>query len=255
MPLGIAYREWLLGLARVEADAGCPRLFAMKSDIAMYFADITRDWEPERRYHLMCANIKLLCDKNYGFPPIPLTEGETAAAALFDYPYVLRWRSPSKPHAQITWRTTGVKTVVDADKVDAAYRYEQAMVGMKLDKKLLKSTLREFMQRDFGRPEVNGPGWSFTSHVPGLKILTMLDFGGRRPTQLQYSHWVYRVKGERDIKLMDTGGIDALLGWPQTRWRYLTNEDIPAAADLLVRLCKEFVEAVPGMWERSGLGT
>jgi hypothetical protein len=46
-----ACREWLLALARVEADEGCPRLFGMKSEIAMYFVDVTAAWNAERRYH------------------------------------------------------------------------------------------------------------------------------------------------------------------------------------------------------------
>ena len=254
IPLGIAYRDWLLRLARIEADSGCPRLFGMKSDIAMYFADIAKDWDPERRYQLMCAEVKLLCDKNYGYPPIPLTEGEKAASAEFDYPYKIRWLSPGKPSVEITWATTGKKDIIDANKVDAAYRLEQATLdSLKLDKKLLKSTVREFMHRAFGTPEVEGPMWRYTSHAPGLKIITNLDFGGRRPSQLRYNHWVLQAKGDRAVHLMDAGGVSALLGWPQTEWCYLTNADIPSAAGLLVQLCKEFVDAVPGMWQQSGI--
>jgi hypothetical protein len=254
MPLAVAYRDWLLRLARIEADSGCPRLFGMKSDIAMYFADIVADWESERRYHLMCACVKRLCDNNYGFPPVPWTEEEKTAWASWDYPYSLRWRSPGKPHVEITWATSGNRMVIDADKVNAAYRWEQAEFGgVKLNKKLLKTTVREFMQQAFGAPEVGGPHWQYTSRAPGLMITTNLDFGGRRPSQLRYSQWVFQMIGERAVHLLDTGGISALLRWPQSEWCYLTDADVPAAADLLVRLCTEFVEAVPGMFQRAQL--
>jgi hypothetical protein len=256
MSLGLACRDWLLNLARIEAESGCPRLFGMKSEIATYFADISADWEPEQRYHLMSACVKRLFDNNYGFAPIPWTEEEKAAWAFWDYPYLGHWRTPGKPHVEITWASTGNRTVIDANKVNAAYRYEEFEFGKsKLNKKLLKSTVREFMQRTFGAPEEFGPLWRYRSHAPGLIITTNLDFGGRHPSQLRYSQWIHQIEshGVEPCWVLDHGGISALLGWPQTEWCYLKDADIPAAADLLVRLCKEFVDAVPGMWERSGL--
>src|SRR5262249_7873827 len=81
----------------------------MKSDIAMYFADLTVDWSHERRYHLMCARVKRLCTNNYGYPPVPVTDEEKAADASWDHPFVGRdlglgpFRSPGKPSVEIRW--------------------------------------------------------------------------------------------------------------------------------------------------------
>ena len=260
MPLGIAYREWLLDLARVEAGAGCPRLFAMKSEIATYFADIAEDWSPERRHHFLRARIKWLCTDNYGYPAIPVSDGEKAADATWDYPWFGRdhglgpYRSPGRPGAEFTW-VGGKKTVVDADKVRALQRYVGRESGaFKIDRKLLRGAIKEAMKSSFGAPVVSGTGWQYATQVAGLVVLTNLDFGGRAPSQLRYSQWVQRPKvTERNVPLLEHGGVDTLLGWPQTEWCYLTDTDIPEAADLLVRLCGEFIEAVPGMWERSGL--
>jgi hypothetical protein len=255
MPLGVAYREWLLGLARVEADAGCPRLFRLKGDVAMYFADVTRDWPTARRHDLMSACVKLICEKNYGYPPIPVSDAEKAADAAFDYPYKLRMRSLGKPGAEIVL-STGQRVVVDADKADAARRWEAATSGaLKFKKKALKDGVREAMRGAFGEPEVGGPLWGYTSRVGPLVVRTDLDFGGRAPSQMRYSQLIVQPKGRLNVPLLRHVGICVLLGRPQTEWCYLTDEDIPEATDLLVRLCREFVEAVPGMWERSGLGS
>jgi hypothetical protein len=134
LPLGLAYREWLLGLARAEADAGCPRLFAMKSEITMYFGDLVANWSAERRYQLMSARTKKLCTGNYGYPAVPVTEEEKLAGAMWDYPFLGRdlglgpFRSPTKASVEITW-TSGERGLVDADKLGAVLRWEKAQLG------------------------------------------------------------------------------------------------------------------------------
>ena len=260
--LGEACREWLIRLARIEADGGCPRLLGLKSDSATYFADITENWDAERRYHLMCARIKWLFTGNYGYAPIPVTEEEKAAEAVWDYPDFKRghgplgpYRSAGKPGVEFTW-LGGKKSIVDADKVPAINRFVQLECGaFKTDRKLLRSAIKEAMKPTFGSPVVSGTGWSYSMQIAGLRVMTSLDFGGRKPSQLRYSQSIHQPKvTERDVCLLSHGGISALLGQPQTEWCYLTDADIPAAADLLVRLCKEFVDAVPDMWKRSRLG-
>ena len=255
--LGLAYRDWLLTLARSEADNGCVRLFGMKSDIAMYFADIARNWTPDRCYQLMCAGTKLLCERNYGWPPIALTDDEQQAWKSFDYPYKARWRSPEKPGAEITWATSGRRATIDADKVGAAHRWERAMLGKYLiDKKRLKNIIREVMRPIFGAPDEGiGAIWQYTIRLNDMKITTSVDFGGRRPSQVRYGHYVVQTKDQHSVEILRSGGISALLGWPQTEWSYITEADMPAAAELLARLCREFAEAVPWMAERSSSET
>jgi hypothetical protein len=257
MPLGVAYRDWLLSLTRMEADTGCPRLFGLKSQIAMYFADIARDMPTEQRFNLMSAGVKILCQQNYGYPAVPLTDQERAAWAVFDYPLLGRFRTASKPAAEITWATSGRRQVVDADKAAAVLRWEQLEFGgaFKVDKTLLKTTIKGSMRPTFGVPQMVGPTWQYKTFVPGLMITTNLDFGGRRPSQLRYDQCVSIMSETGALQLLDHGGVSALLGWPQTEWSYLTDADAPAAAALLARLCTEFVEAVPTMFERSGLAS
>jgi hypothetical protein len=255
LPLGLASRDWLLGLARAEADAGCPRLFAHKSEIAMYFADVTANWDARRRYDLMCDRVKWLYTGNYGFPSIPMTDQEAAARAAWDYPWFglkPTRHTPGKPAAEFTW-VGGKKEVVDAEKLGFLQRYVRAELGeFKIDKRLLKKATREAMRSCFGKPE-GSDHWRHESRAPDLEVTTVLDFAGGHGNQFQYMQWVHLVRGGRRVWLIDHGGLDALLGWPQTIWCYLTNEDIRAAAELLVRVCREFAEAVPEMWERSGL--
>ena len=86
-PLGEVYRDWLLDLASEEAEAGCPRLFRMKSDNAMYFADLTRDWSLQQRGELLRARVKWLFNKNYGHSQSELTESERVAGSHWDYPF------------------------------------------------------------------------------------------------------------------------------------------------------------------------
>ena len=122
----------------------------------------------------------------------------------------------------------------------------------KFDKKLIRKAMTDAMKARFGKAVASGH-WRHPSRVPELEITTVLDFGTGHGDQFEYMHWVHLSRGGQRVFLMSHGGIDALLGWPQTRWRYLTPRDLPAAADLLVKVCGEFVDAVPEMWERSGL--
>ena len=108
-PFGLVYRDWLLGQAREEADAGCPRLRGMKSEEAMYFADLTETWDAERRDNLMGARIKWLFTGNYGYPPVPVSAQETAAEALWTpwSPAVSRSTKPWNPNAVEIRRAAG----------------------------------------------------------------------------------------------------------------------------------------------------
>jgi hypothetical protein len=147
----------------------------------------------------------------------------------------------------------GKKEIVDAEKVGFLQRYVKSELGeFKIDKTFLKKAAREAMRSRFGKP-AGSDQWRHESGVPDLEVTTVLDFGGGHGNQLQYMQWVHLVRGGRRMHLLDYGGVNALLGWPQTIWCYLADDDIPTAAELLVRLCGEFADAVPKMWQRSGL--
>jgi hypothetical protein len=145
---------------------------------------------------------------------------------------------------------------VDADKVESVRRLDRMELGeFKISRTVLKGAVKGAMLPAFGAPKIAGPLWQYSTSVDGLTISTRLDFGGRQPSQLRYHQWIHCIKDGMRVWLLDHGGIGALLGSPRTEWCYLTDGEVPEAAELLVRLCKEFVDAVPGMWERSGLGT
>jgi hypothetical protein len=231
MPLGLAYREWLLGLARREADAGCPRLLAMKSERALYFADLTQTWDAERRYNLMCARTKALFTGNYGYPPVPVTAEEAAADAL--------WQPP-RPYQRSLIPTPEEARARDREKGEWDGTY-------KIDKPMLKRRLHRAMCDRFGKPKDRS--YYYVSQAGELTVTSVLDFGVRFG-QFGYMQW---IQSPRRKRLLWSGGILELLGWSQSRWGRLTNDDIPATVELVVRLCEEFVEAVPEMWARSGL--
>jgi hypothetical protein len=252
-------RDWLLELARKDAEEGCPRVSRLKSDNAMYFMDLTKDWSVQQRGDLLCARVRWLFNKNYGHSQSELTEAERAAESHWDYPFFGRnlgtgpYRSPGKPGVEIA-RPSGRRTVVDADKAESVHRLDRMELGeFKIDKKRLKGAVKTAMLPAFGTPKVAGPLWQYITNVDGLTVSTRLDFGGRQPSQLRYHQWIHSIKDGKRVWLLDHGGIGSLLGSPRTEWRYLTDADIPEAANLLVQVCKEFVEAVPGLWARSGL--
>ena len=186
-------------------------------------------------------------------PLCPVTDEEKAARARWDYPWFGRpVRTQGKTGADFIW-LGGRKETVDAEKVGALQRYIRSQLGeFRIDKKLLKKQMREAMCARFGKP-VEGDGWLHAVKIKVLEVKTMIDFGGPHGNQLEYDQRVYLVRGEKRVWLLEYGGVGALLGWPQTIWCYLTNNEIPAAAELLVRLCSEFVDALPEMWRQSGL--
>ncbi len=258
-PLGYVYRDWLLEMAMKEAEEGCPRVFRMKSNNAMYFIDLTRDWSMPQRRELLCARVKWLFNKNYGYAQSALTETERTADNYWDYPFYGRdlglgpYRSPGKAGVEID-RPSGKRIIVDADKVEAVRRLDRMDLGeFKIDKKQLKSAVKDAMLPVLGTPQIMGPLWQYTTTVNGLIVSTRLDFGGRQPSQLRYHQWIHCISDGKRVWLLDHAGIGALLGSPDTEWRYLTDADIPEAANLLIQVCREFIEAVPGMWARSGL--
>jgi hypothetical protein len=74
--IAAAYQEYLLALARKEADSGCERLFAFKGELPMYFAEVTASWSADDRYRLMCARIKRRLGHNGGAPRLVLARIE-----------------------------------------------------------------------------------------------------------------------------------------------------------------------------------
>jgi hypothetical protein len=250
-PIGLAYRDWLLRLAHLEASEGCPRLFAMKSDVAMYFADTVAKWGSIDRYALMCACIKNLFEGNYGYPTTRWSDAERAAFSEWDFPYFGHWRTPGKAHVEITWASSGSRSVVDANKVKAAHRRDRAEHGPKVNGELLRAAIRDVMTDCYGVPHIVGPLWSFTRLANGLTIKTHLDFGVRRPGQFRYWQSVSEAHGDRGRILLPSAGICSLLGWPRSEWCFLTDADVPMAAALLFRLCNEFVDALPWIVEHS----
>jgi hypothetical protein len=253
--LRVVYRDWLFEWANREAREGFSRLLAMKSDKATYFSEATAKWSIEDRHRLVRACIKRMFASNHEMPPLPLDEAELAARAAFDYPYTQHLRSPDKPGVEFVWKVTGVHQIIDADKMAAATRHQRAGLGeYKLNREALKKSVSEALSAEFGEPRNEGGGnWSYSVCIDDSVVATNVDFGARRPTQVRYGHQIRssQLGGRPGGVLLWAGGICNLLGQSQSEWRYLTDEDVPAAAELLRRVSKEFVEGVPWMLERA----
>ena len=209
----------------------------MKNETAMYFADLTETWDAERRYSLMCARIKWLFTGNYGYPAIPVSEQETAADAPWNPWTPYRFSGPQKQ-----WNPSAVESVRAKDR-----HAQEGRGAYKIDKPLLKRRLKRAMCDRFGKPKSGG--YYYVSQARELRVTSVLDFNVRFD-QFEYMQWIQSRYGDR---LLWSGGILSLLGSSQSRWGRLTNDDIPATVELVVRLCGEFIEAVPEMWARSGL--
>ena len=255
----ISYREWLLELAGDEAAAGCVRTYGTKSRIASYFRDITSGWHADRRRDLMRACIKRLFAGNYGCPEVPLSDLERLALADWDFLFdgldlgSGPLRTPGRVGAEIRWGN-GSRSMIDADKVpfvDRLLRWERG--EFKIDKKLLKAAMKREMMPRFGKGNVYGAEWVFSSLLSDLCVVTTIDFGGRPPSQFRYDQKICRTVDGRQVALLHHGGMDALVGWQMTDWCYLTNADVSSAAELVASACAEFVDAAPGILERSGV--
>jgi len=260
-----------LQCARIEADTGFPRLSAVKDEAPMYFLETTASWPVEARYRLLCGQIKQRGD--YSTPTASrdgsgvLPKGELTpeeAEVMLSDPF-LGWpatalkRNPAKPGVVVSYPGFNQQIVtkeVDADKVNAFKRELQRNTagGFPLNKKALRAEVTAAMLPRFGKPTKDGGGtWFYKTTLAETVVETCVDFGGRR--QVGYFQRLYELMPrpqQRSEPIFSSNGIRSLLGGGGTTdWRYLTDGDIPATAQMIARLCWEFVEAVPGIIERA----
>src|SRR5262249_16798838 len=154
--------EYLLSLARQEADADCERLFAFKGELPMYFADVTATWQKNDRYRLMCALIKHRLSQDVGTEESLLTQEETVARALFDWPITTNWRTPGKMGVVHIGAITGKAWELDAEKLELVRRGEKSLLGQyKLDRNGLKREIRAAMKPVFGEPQKSAGIWKY----------------------------------------------------------------------------------------------
>jgi hypothetical protein len=251
-----AYYEWLFILAREEAESGCPRLFSFKGALPMYFADLTASWTTEKRFFLISARIKKRITVDLGLTGtstlFELTPAEAEVYSELRWPLAAGWRTAGKPGAIYVSRRTGFRMEMDAEKLPEALRSEASSLGeYKLNRRRLKAEIASAMKPAFGDPEKQHGGvWQYVTDVSGVSVRTSIDFAGRRPSQFRYSQPVF-ASGPLGGRLFNAVGVCGLLGFTHNEWTYVTEEDVPASAVLLARVCKEFVDAMPGILDRA----
>jgi hypothetical protein len=199
---------------------------------------------------LLQGSIKLLWLKNYNVGDFELNAAERAARDAFDYPYSGRWSPTGGPAVAFTW-TTGGTQLIAAHKLGAAQRYDRLYsTGYKLNRRGLHSAIRAAMLRRFGKAESIGGIWTYLTRHSGLVVETSVDYA-TRIAQFRYWHRVFEEKDEGRLGslLLKAAGVSALLGWPQSEWNFVTDEDVPETAALIARVSTEFVDAVPALAE------
>jgi hypothetical protein len=206
------YRTWLLCEARREADADCSRLRSIKSELAIYFGDLTRAWSADAKYHLMAA-----CVKRHLFRPTlapePLTEDEQASFSQFAWPTV--------------YGTPGLNEL-----------YERRIRGeIKLDKPQLKRALRSSLGPICGKRR-EGSGLGFALTLPTMTVRTEFYFSGPGFMQLRYWHTVAEL-GLTRFTLFD------LLGYPETFWSAILTSEIDETVAFVAQQCTYMISALP----------
>ena len=241
--IAVANQRWLFASARTEAADGCPRLFAIKDPLPMYFREVTADWTTERRYNLLMARIKSV-RISLELPLPALTPEEEAAQAAFDYP-INEWHRDGKSAVPFVWALTGITQIVDVEKLGEAKRRNDLDTGKyKINRRALQANVDRAMKPVFGKPEQSsGPERVYWASVGDFCLRTTADFGARTPTQMRLEHQLWKAPWQERIAYLQ--GVRGLLGTGEWEWRYLTDADVPQGADLAARLCKDFLEAMP----------
>lgn len=214
-----AYLDWLLAEAKRESARGCETILAVRSELSMYFADITQGWTPEAQSALMRACIKR---RIFG-------SRASATEAL----------SPAEEHAYSNFRwpvAFGTPTLSDAHRA-------RVRGDVHLERGKLRRALRASLEPVLGKGNYDPSGlWSFATSISGVRLITEVDTGGRTG---QVKYWHRFAICDRPNLVQMT--LFALLGESQTTWSFLSTPDIPDMARLLARLCSDFIQDVPSI--------
>ncbi len=222
LQIALGYRRWLVTQAREEASSNCPRMRGVLDDRPMFFLELTDNWPNERRFALMRACIKHR--ERIHLSREALTSEEAALFERFSQPTWSRW-------AEMSTRVANGE--------------------FQLDRKALRSAVRTRLGSLLGRDYAKGC-LRFVSHLRDVTVYTDVTIGGRGLAQLGYEQMVVAGRVDEHVGLVAESMILRSASFMEilgsiTQWKYLTNEDVPRAVDLLANLCAEFIDAIPGM--------
>ena len=113
-----------------------------------------------------------------------------------------------------------------------------------IDRRRLLAALKQQLKPVMGSggERFGGGEWRYRVEQGPWVVSTYLDTGGRRH-QLAYDHRI----GTRAVP--DLGLVISVLSWlgiaGQTSWDGLADPNVPETAELVARLCRHFLEALP----------
>ena len=225
----IAFGHWAMRQAEREVEEGFLRLRAVRHDLPISLLELIEKWPAEDQLTMLRARIKMALNPGTQRRATPLfdyTDKETWALEQFRYPLTT---SPALREIAV----------------------RQRLGEFSLPKGILRRVMKSKMKLLFGKPvDDNGGEVTYLTHVGGATVYTELDFGTRL-CQVRYTHRLLPRICDTAISLVTgelalfSASLMTLAGAGETHWSYLTPDDIPAAAELLGRLCIEFTEAVP----------
>jgi len=221
--------------AAKEVEEDFPRLRAIHDDLPLKLLGVIEGWSKADQLSMLNAQIKSHMNPRPGDPNAPLfhlTERESWAFEQLDY-------------------------IVAMPPVMKEIAARRARGDFCLPKGVLKRAAKAKLGALLGRTSRDAGGEvRYVTHIAGVTVYTDVDFGSRS-CQMRYEQNI--LPGTYDEKiglasklfLLRAVSIMDLAGAGLTRWSFLTPEAIPGAADLLGRVCIEFIEAVPRILEEA----
>ena len=124
----------------------------------------------------------------------------------------------------------------------------------KIDRSLLRRQLKSILTEPLGPSRVfEANEYRFRTLLNGVTIRTHLDTGGAT-RQFSYSHTLLMGQqeywGDQAATIREAVSMVAVLGvFPTTEWQFMTQDEIPLAAESMKMFCEHFLKAVPSLTE------
>jgi hypothetical protein len=224
-----AYLEWLLAEAEREVASGCARIRLAANSWSVFFLERTKNWPPEQQLAALRGQIKWRGQP--GLPPVELTAEERSA------------------HARLNWRFHSQDPAVLEMNGRAILKGE-----FKIDRRALRRAVLDRLMPLV--PIRDGGDLKCINHADAFTVFSDITLTGRL-YQMIYDQRIVRgvvtheVGLVSDLNVLRSHSLMSLFGDGATCWQFLTNDMVPAAAEVVVQLCKDFIEAVPGILERA----
>ncbi|MEM9121109.1 MAG: hypothetical protein AAGD09_24985 [Cyanobacteria bacterium P01_F01_bin.56] len=133
---------------------------------------------------------------------------------------------------------------INIEYIESFYKGELFQKIRGLDKKLLRRQVKEACSPYLGKLVRNSSSvLYYETYIQNFRVFTEIDLGGW--TQLRYLHSVQYDDGTSDVRqrVIMTDFL-RWLGLGETAWGFMTDEDIPTAANVLGELCSNFMKGM-----------